>query len=70
MERLLPHAVASCDHARDTARAQTARLLSRVGGYLLGRGEYRAATNALKRALQTAQAAHGAGRAPPDAPLP
>jgi hypothetical protein len=58
-ERLLAHAIATCDHAADALPMDTAVLMGHVGRYLLARGEYRAATDALGRAAQLGQAVHG-----------
>ena len=59
-ERFLPHAVASCGHTTEIASAETAELLSRVGRYLLARGDYRAATTVCERTLHVEQALLGA----------
>jgi tetratricopeptide (TPR) repeat protein len=58
---LLAHAQAASGHAEalGAADASTAELLSAIGGYLLGRGQYADAREYLERALAMMEAVHG-----------
>jgi tetratricopeptide (TPR) repeat protein len=60
--QLLPHALVAAEHAKQAgvARATTAALLRRAGGYLERRGEYAAARSLSERALALTEAAYGA----------
>jgi tetratricopeptide (TPR) repeat protein len=60
--QLLPHLLVAAEHAQQAgvARATTAALLRRAGGYLERRGEYEAARGLSERALALTEAAYGA----------
>jgi hypothetical protein len=58
---LLPHATSVADHARqhDPGNAAVALLLTRVGGYLWGRGELQASMRLLQDAMSILYTVHG-----------
>jgi tetratricopeptide (TPR) repeat protein len=60
--QLLPHLLVAAEHAQQAgvARATTAVLLRRAGGYLERRGEYQAARGLSERALALTESAYGA----------
>jgi tetratricopeptide (TPR) repeat protein len=59
--QLLPHILVIAEHANQAgaARATTAALLRRAGGYLERRGEYEAARSLLERALALTETIYG-----------